>query len=102
MVMKDLIAGKGDVSVMERRLVHLPMFAGKVDAIDIPSRFQPPPPLTFTIGVMKAASNRQLADHFVDFSCSEEGQYFFTKQGFISAYSEKGLELTERLGVKDV
>ena len=101
MVMKDLIAGKGDVSVMERRLVHLPMFAGKVDTVDIPGRFQPPPPLTFTIGVMKSAPNRQLADHFVEFSCSAEGQRFFTKQGFISAYSEKGLEMTERLGVKD-
>ena len=102
MVMPDLISGKGDVSVMERRLVHLPMFAGKVDTLDIPAQFQPPPPLTFTIGVMKSAQNRKMADDYVEFICSAEGQSYFTKQGFISAYSAQGLEMTERLGVKDV
>lgn len=102
MVMHDLINGTGDVSVMERRLAHIPMFAGKVEAIEIPSEFQPPPPLTFTVGVMKSAANRKLADDFVDFICSREGQDYFTRQGFISAYSPRGLEMTEKLGVKDV
>lgn len=102
MVMGDLISGNGEVSVMERRLVHLPMFAGKVDTLDIPAQFQPPPPLTFTIGVMKSAPKRKLADAYVEFICSAQGQRYFTQQGFISAYSEKGLELTEQLGVKDV
>lgn len=102
MVMQDLINGKGDVSVMERRLAHIPTFAGRVDALDIPAEFQPPPPLTFTIGVMKSVRDRKLADDFVNFICSKEGQGYFERQGFISAYSKRGLEMTERLGVKDV
>jgi len=102
MVLQEMINGAGDVSITERRLAHLPTFTGKVEILEIPAEFQPPPPLTFTIGVMKSASNRKLADDFVDFICSKEGQNYFMRQGFISAYSEKGLEMTEKLGVKDV
>ena len=101
-VMPDVITGVGDVSVMERRMTCLPTFAGKVETITIPMAYQPPQPLTFTIGVMKAAGNRELADHFVDFIRSADGQSYFERQGFIPAISEKGQEMTEKLGVKDV
>jgi molybdate transport system substrate-binding protein len=100
--MEDLIHGKGDVSVVEYRLTRMPLFKGKSDIIPIPDRYFPDPPLTFTIGVMKHAADRSLADHYVDFILSEEGQGFFESAGFIPAISRKGREMTERLGVKDV
>lgn len=99
--MEELIVGKGDVSVVELRLTRMPAFAGRVEVIPIPPAFFPPPPLTFTVGVMKYAKDRTLADDYVNFITSPEGQAFFEKQGFIPAYSDKGRELVEKLGVKD-
>ncbi|MRR36737.1 ABC transporter substrate-binding protein, partial [bacterium] len=58
-------------------------------------------PLTFTVGVMKYALDPDLAKDYLDFLCSEEGQSFFERQGFIPAISEKGSAMIERLGVKD-
>lgn len=98
--MDDLIAGKGDVSIVELRIARMAAFSGKLDVIAIPERFFPPPPLTFTVGVMKNAQDRPLADAYVDFITSAEGQAFFERQGFIPAISEKGKELVERFGVK--
>jgi molybdate transport system substrate-binding protein len=100
--MEDLVAGKGDVSVVEYRLTRMPLFKGKADIIPIPEKYFPPPPLTFTIGVMKSAPDKALAAHYVDFIRSEEGQAFFESAGFIPAQSEEGMRLTEKLGVKDV
>ena len=100
--MDDIISGKGDVSVVELRLTKMVGFAGKTTVIPIPEEFFPPPPLTFTIGVMKDAADRVLADHYVQYITSEEGQAFFATAGFIPAISEKGRELIEKLGVKDV
>jgi hypothetical protein len=65
--MEDLVSGKGDVSVVEKRLTRMPLFRGKSDIIAIPSKYYPAPPLTFTIGVMKHATDSALADHYVDF-----------------------------------
>jgi molybdate transport system substrate-binding protein len=93
--MDDVISAKGDVSIVELRVTKIPQFAGKLDVVPIPERFFPPPPLTFTVGVMKNAADRQLADAYVDFITSAEGQSFFETQGFIPAISAK-------LGVKDV
>ena len=100
--MEDLIDARGDVSVVEFRLTRMPLFKGKVEILPIPEEYFPPPPLTFTIGVMNAASDRALADYYVDYILSEEGQGFFESAGFIPAISDKGLQLTEKLGVKDV
>jgi molybdate transport system substrate-binding protein len=100
--MEDLVKGKGDVSVVECRLTRMPLFKGKVDIIPIPEAFFPPGPLTFTIGVMKNATDKALADHFIDFILSGEGQEFFESAGFIPAMSEEGRRLVEKLGVNDV
>ena len=99
--MEDLRKGKGDVSVVECRLTRMPLFKGKVDILPIPEAFFPPGPLTFTIGVMKNAADKELANHFIDFILSEEGQGFFESAGFIPAMSDEGHRLVEKLGVKD-
>ncbi|HCY86800.1 MAG TPA: molybdenum ABC transporter substrate-binding protein [Desulfobacteraceae bacterium] len=100
--MEQLISGDGDVSVVEKRVTKLPAFKDMAEVIPIPEKYFPPPPLTFTIGVLDAAADTDLADHYVDFICSAEGQAFFETAGFIPALSDKGQEMTERLGVKDV
>ena len=51
--------------------------------------------------MIKYARDRALADNYVDFLCSAEGQAIFERQGFIPAISEEGKALTEKLGVKD-
>lgn len=99
--MEDLINGKGDASVVELRLTRLPAFAGRCEVVAIPESLFPPPPLTFTVGVMKDAQDRALADDYVNFLTSPQGQAFFERQGFIPAISEKGRALVEKLGVKD-
>jgi molybdate transport system substrate-binding protein len=100
--MEDVISAKGDVSIVELRITRMREFAGKMDVVPIPEKFFPPPPLTFTIGVMKDARDRGLADAYVEFGTSATGQAFFERQGFISCLSDKGRELIEKLGVKDV
>lgn len=100
--MQQVIDGKADVSVVEYRLTRMTQFLDKTHIIPIPEEFFPPPPLVFTIGVMKDAKDRELADHYVKFICSKEGQSYFEKAGFIPALSEKGLALTRKLGVKNV
>lgn len=100
-MMPDIVSGVAHVSIVERRLTRLAKFAGRVDVVEIPAEFFPPGPLTFTIGVMKHAKDRALADAYVDFMCSEEGQSCLGRQGFIPASSERGQSLVEALGVKD-
>lgn len=100
--LENLIAGKGDASVVEFRLTRMPSFQGKVDIIPIPESLFPPGPLTFTIGVMNSAPDKTLAGHFVEFIRSAEGQRFFEAAGFIPAESEEGARLVMKLGVKDV
>ena len=101
-MMSKIISGTGAASIVERRLTCLDRFAGKVKVIPIDEAFFPPGPRTFTIGVMKYAQDRELADDFVNFICSDEAQAIFGKHGFIPANSEKGKILIEKLGVKDV
>lgn len=100
--MEQLLDNQGDVSVVEYRVTQMPAFRDQADIIPIPEKFFPPPPLTFTIGVMKHAKDRELADHYLNYIISEEGQAFFEAAGFIPAISEKGREMTEKLGVRDV
>ena len=97
----DIISGKGHASIVERRLTCMNQYEGKVEVIPIPESLFPPGPLTFTIGVMKHAKDRALADDYVDFMCSLQAQVIFEKQGFIPAISDKGRTLIEELGVKD-
>jgi molybdate transport system substrate-binding protein len=99
--MDDVISAHGDVSIVELRITRMREFEGKLDIVPIPERFFPPAPLTFTVGVMKDARDRALADVYVDFITSAEGQAFFERQGFIPAISDKGRELVEKFGVKD-
>jgi molybdate transport system substrate-binding protein len=101
-MMTGIVEGKGHVSIVERRLTCMAKFEGKVDIIPIPWEYFPPGPLTFTVGVMKYAKDRKIADTYVDFICSSEGQAFFERQGFITAQSDRGKELIKTLGVKDV
>lgn len=101
-MMPAIINGEGAVSIVERRLTRQDAFSGKVRVIPIPENLFPPGPLTFTIGVMKYAKDRALADDYVNFICSGEGQAIFEKHGFIPASSAKGQMFVEQLGVKDV
>ncbi|MCB2185609.1 MAG: substrate-binding domain-containing protein [Deltaproteobacteria bacterium] len=99
--MAELVDGQGDASVVELRVTRLPAFQGRCEVIPIPDKFFPPPPLTFTVGVMQDVGDRALADYFVEWITSPAGQAHFEKAGFIPAISERGRELTEKLGVKD-
>ena len=101
-MMPQIIAGTGKASIVERRLTCMREFQGKTEVVPIAENLFPPGPLTFTIGVMKHAKDRALADDYVDFMCADEAQAIFQKQGFIPAASEKGRMLIEKLGVKDV
>ena len=100
--MDDVISGKGDVSIVELRVTRIPQFAGRTDIVEFSEALFPPPPLTFTVGVMKDAQDARLAGDYVDFLTSAEGQAYFERAGFIPAVSDKGRSLVEKLGVKDV
>ena len=99
--MKTLVDGKGDASVVEKRLTRMSLFKDRSEIIPIPEKFFPPGPLTFTIGIMKYAKDPKLAANYVNFIRSEEGQNFFEAAGFIPSTSAKGRELVEKLGVQD-
>ncbi|MEA4857786.1 substrate-binding domain-containing protein [Solidesulfovibrio sp.] len=101
-VMDDILSGRGDVSVVELRVTRLPQFAGRLEVVPIDPKFFPPPPLTFTVGVMAGAGNKALAEAYVKYLVSPEGQAYFERQGFIPAISERGRQLVEQYGVKDV
>ena len=97
----DIVSGKGNVAVVEYRLTQLPQFKGQVEAIDIPEKYYPPVPIPFTIGLMKWAKDRELAEEYIRFILSNDGQAFFTAAGFIAARSELGRQLTLKYGVND-
>jgi molybdate transport system substrate-binding protein len=98
----EVVTGKADVMIVEKRITRMAEFSGKLESIEIPAKFFPPAPLTFTVGVMKSARNRSLADDYVAFLISLEGQAYFERMGFIPAISKEGRQLVEKLGVKDV
>jgi len=99
--MDEVISGQGDVSIVELRVTRIPRFSGLTEVVDFPEALFPPPPLTFTAGVMKEAKDPRLAQDYVEFLTSPEGQAFLEKAGFIPADSDKGRGLVEKLGVKD-
>jgi len=100
--MDDIIAGRGDASLVELRLTRLPAFAGRMDVVAIDEGLFPPPPMTFTVGVMAAAKNRPLAEAYAAHLLSPAGQAQFERMGFVPALSDKGRQLVEKYGVKDV
>jgi len=97
----DIVSGKGDAAVVEFRVTQLPQFKDKVEIIDIAEEFFPPAPITFTIGLMKWAKDRELAEEYIGYILSDEGQSFFTAAGFIAARSEMGERLTAKYGVNN-
>ncbi|MFH0824622.1 MAG: substrate-binding domain-containing protein, partial [Pseudomonadota bacterium] len=100
-VVPDVIERTGDAAVMELRLTKKAQFAGMMEVIEIPEEFIPPRPVTFVIGVMKFAHNKDLAEDYVKFITSEKGRSFFEAAGFIPARSEEGERLIRKYGVKD-
>ncbi len=94
-----LANGKADVGIVEQRITRLPEFSGKLDAVPIEEDFFPPPPMTFTIGMMKWAKEPDLAGRYIDFILSSEGQQYFERAGFIPAISDEGRRLSKKYGV---
>ena len=96
---KMLVNGKADVGIVERRILYLPEFRGKLDVIAIDEKHFPSPPMTFTIGMMKWAKDPEVAKNYIDFILSSEGQKHFENAGFIPAISDEGKRLTKKYGV---
>lgn len=97
----DLVSGKGEAAVIEKRITRLPEFKGELDTIPIPEKYIPPVPVPFTIGMMKWAKDPKLAGEYIDFILSDEGQAFFENAGFIPARSGEGKRLISKYGVTD-
>ena len=100
-VMPDVIKRTGDVAVMELRLAKKAQFADQVDVVDISEEFIPPRPVTFVIGLMKFAHNKDLAEDFIKFITSDKAKSCFENAGFIPAASDEGERLIKKYGVKD-
>ena len=88
--------------IVERRITRMTRFADHLEYVEIPERFFPAGPLTFTVGMMSTASDPARAAAYMDWITSAQGQSYFEQAGFIPAISPKGMELVEKLGVKDV
>jgi len=101
-MMCDLVEGKADVSIIEKRLTTHDRFKDRIEYFSIPAQFVPPAPLTFTINTMKYVQDRALAADYIEFTRSQEGQQILENHGFTSVHSARGLDLIERFGVKDV
>lgn len=94
-----LISGKADAGIVEQRITCLPKFKGKLDTVSIDEKFFPPPPMTFTIGLMKWAKDPEVAKTYIDFILSSEGQKHFEDAGFIPAISDEGRRLSKKYRV---
>lgn len=93
--------GKAAGMIVERRIPCMPLFGPYLEIVEIPDKFFPKGPLTFTSGVMTNSTNKDAANKFVNWLITPQGEQHLEDAGFISAYSPKGQELCERLGVKD-
>ncbi|MYL81939.1 solute-binding protein [Desulfovibrio aerotolerans] len=100
--MDDIVSGRGDAAIVELRLTRLPAFAGRMDVVSIDQGLFPPPPMTFTVGVMTSTTKRPLAEAYAAHLLSPAGQSQFERMGFVPALSNKGQQLVEKYGVKDV
>ena len=98
----DVTEGKADAMIVERRICRMARFADNLEYVEIPERLFPAGPLTFTVGMMANAADPTKATAYMDWITSAQGQEYFEAAGFIPAVSPKGMELVEKLGVKDV
>ena len=96
---KMLVNGEADAGIVEQRITRLPEFSGKLDVISINENYFPPPPMTFTIGMMKWARDPDMANKFIAFILSSGGQKHFERAGFIPAISHEGKRLAGKYGV---
>lgn len=99
---KDVCEGKADAMIVERRITRMPSFAPYLDLVEIPEKFYPAGPLTFTVGLMEEAEDIPTAEAYIRWISGPDGGVYFDRAGFIPASSPKGQELVEKLGVKDV
>ena len=88
--------------IVERRMCRMAHFPDNLEYVEIPERLFPAGPLTFTVGMMANAADPAKATAYMDWITSAQGQEYFEAAGFIPAVSPKGMELVEKLGVKDV
>lgn len=98
----DVTEGKADAMIVERRITRMARFADHLEYVEIPERLFPAGPLTFTVGMMANAADPAKATAYMDWITSAQGQAYLEAAGFIPAISPKGMELVEKLGVKDV
>lgn len=99
---KAVCEGKADAMIVERRITRIPHLGKDLEIVEIPEKFYPAGPLTFTVGLMEEAEDVPAAEAYIAWISGEEGAAFFERAGFIPAASPKGRELTEKLGVRDV
>ncbi|EPR43908.1 putative metal-binding protein [Desulfovibrio sp. X2] len=97
----EVAAGRADAAVVEKRITRLPRYRDAFEIIPIPEEYFPAPPVPFSIGVMKFAKNRELAEDFVRFITSEAGQSHFEAAGFVPALSDEGRRLAKKYGAYD-
>ena len=98
----DVTERKADAMIVERRITRMARFADNLEYVEIPEQLFPAGPLTFTVGMMANAADPARATAYMDWITSAQGQRYFEAAGFIPAISPKGMELVEKLGVKDV
>lgn len=98
---KAVCAGEADAMIVERRITRIPHLGKDLDIVEIPEKYYPAGPLTFTVGLMEEARHVPTAEAYIAWISGEDGGAFFERAGFIPASSPKGRELTEKLGVRD-
>lgn len=99
---ESVVKGDAHAMIVERRISCIDRYAPHLEVVEIPEKFFPAGPLTFTMGVMADAKDKEQAAAYVAWMTGPEGQAHFEKAGFIPVTSAKGQELIEKLGVKDV
>ncbi|MBR4741365.1 MAG: substrate-binding domain-containing protein [Desulfovibrio sp.] len=97
----EVCSGNADAMIVERRITRMDRFAPFLDFVEIPEKFFPQGPLTFTIGIMQNCTNQELAEQYRTWMLSQKGQKFFEQAGFISSISPEGQALITKLGVYD-
>jgi molybdate transport system substrate-binding protein len=102
-IVEGVAKGEMDAMIVELRIPRLQRFSGSLEVVPLPFALMPPGPLTFTAGMMREAENPELARDYIQWMTSATGgQPHLERAGFIPADSDRGRELIETLGVKDV
>ncbi|HIE51911.1 MAG TPA: ABC transporter substrate-binding protein [Armatimonadetes bacterium] len=99
--LRDIVRGKVHAAIVERRLSLLPLTRGRVQVIPIEpeimyagKRCKEKPP--FTIGLMTASRNPELARKYIAFTLSEVARPIMEKHGFVHVKSPQ-MKLYRRL-----